>query len=118
MHTFAPRIDVLLRVSRPPIRRGQPTFFAFGTCGSDAERVVAPSEGSGVELNFWKDTHPTREADDAEVLLGARRVGEQLVQKHLNGCVCLYMDVLHRLNMQEYVANRAEWGAGSRAPQE
>ena len=56
MHTFAPHIDVLLHVSRPSIRRGQPTFFAFGTCGGDAERVVAPSEGSEIELNFWKDT--------------------------------------------------------------
>ena len=101
-----------------PSDAANPHFFAFGTCGSDAERVVAPSEGSEVELNFWKVTYPTREADDAEVLPGARRVGEQLVQKHLNGGVCLFMDVLHRLNMQEYVANRAECSAGSRASQE
>ena len=63
-------------------------------------------------------THPTRGADGAEVLPGARRVGEQLVQKHLNGCVCLYMDILQRLSMQEYAANRAECDVGSRASQE
>jgi hypothetical protein len=59
------------------------------------------------ELNFWKDAHPTQGADGAEEVHGALRVDEQLAQEHSNGCVCLYMDIPHRLNMQDMCSLRS-----------
>ena len=76
------------------------TFSTCGTCEGDVEWVEVPGEGCD-ELNSRKDAHPTQETDGAEEFPGAWRVGEQLAQQHANGCVYHYMDVLHRLNMQE-----------------
>ena len=89
------------------IRRGQPTFSNFGTGEGDAECVEALGKRSDDELNFWNDARPTQGADAAEEVPGVLRVGEQLAQEHLNGCVCPYMDIPHRLNIQNMCGLRS-----------
>ena len=91
------------------IRRDQPTSITFGTCEGDAECVEAPSKGKRSDdgLNLRKDARPTQGADGAEEVPGALRAGEQLAQEHLNGCVCLYMDIPHRLNIQDMCGSRS-----------
>ena len=98
MHTFVPRMGVLLRVSHPRIRRGQPTFFTFCTNVGDVESVEAPGDENEDELNFRKVAHQIQEADGVEEFSGARRVGEP-AKEHANGCVHLHVDGLHRLNL-------------------
>ena len=91
----------------PTVGAVKPTFSNFDTGESDAECVEALGKRSDDELNSWNDARPTQGADGAEKVPGVLRVGEQLSQEHLNGCVCPYMDIPHHLDMQDMCGSRS-----------
>jgi hypothetical protein len=66
MYALAPRIDILLHVPHPRIRRVQAASFRLTTCEGDVEHLKTTRKEREGEFAFRKNAHPPQEADGAE----------------------------------------------------
>ena len=107
MRTSAPCVNVLLHISHPQSARSNPHFPT-----STLVRVTLSASRRSVREAMTSSTSGMMRVRRRELTARKRslvylRVGEQLSQEHLNGCVCPYMDIPHHLDMQDMCGSRS-----------